>query len=333
MKWLWKGPLEGGITQSLIQKFLQDPFIFVIYYGLGLEEPEQHNQNLLWGNVMHKGLEIGLSRPEPIKDILPEIRGELVHEVKKYPYINASTIESVCEMLKLYDDKFKHTLEHIITEKQFKIKHQTRDNTVSLMGKLDLLGVSLETGHNVLGEHKCKGSYDKQLFRQEYHTDLQLNIYCFATKTYDIIYDNILIPETQWNCPARDMNERIEFWIHRLYHKQIYGSYPVAKKSFAWLDQLSCSIPPEEVRRYFDETVNPIIDRICDLYDYCSQPNFDPLKQECFNKLFYKNPLRLFDPARTDKYKRNNWTYLVGQITHDQLSPVGELFKELQGEG
>lgn len=33
MKWLWSGPIEGGITQSMIGMYLQDPYCFVLYYG------------------------------------------------------------------------------------------------------------------------------------------------------------------------------------------------------------------------------------------------------------------------------------------------------------
>jgi hypothetical protein len=332
MQWLWKGPLHGGITQSLIQKYLTNPYTFVLYYGLGLEEPEEYNQNLLWGNVMHKGLEIGLAKPTPIKEQIDNLRPELIEEAKKWPYINATTVPSVLEMLKLYNDSYKQQFNLCVTEQQFKIPHTTSGgNTISLMGKVDGLGY---VGDEItLIEHKCKGSYDKVLFRAEISYDLQLNIYCKANEVYKVVYDNILIPETQWNCPPRDMMERHEYYIQRLYHRQNYGSYPVAKKSFLWLDQLSYTMNPESIDFFFQETVDPICDQICELYDYCSQPKFDPLNRLCFNKNFFKRPLRLFDPAKTDKFKTSYWNFLAGQLPFEGLKPTQELFKELKGEG
>ncbi len=332
MQWLWKGPLHGGITQSLIQKYLTNPYTFVLYYGLGLEEPEEYNQNLLWGNVMHKGLEIGLAKPTPIKEQIDDLRPELMEESKKWPYINATTVPSVLEMLKLYNDSYKQQFNLCITEQQFKIPHTTSGgNTISLMGKVDGLGY---VGDDItLIEHKCKGSYDKVLFRAEISYDLQLNIYCKANQVYRVVYDNILIPETQWNCPPRDMMERHEYYIQRLYHKQNYGSYPVAKKPFLWLDQLTYTMNPESIDFFFQETVDPICDQICELYDYCSQSSFDPLNRLCFNKNFFKRPLRLFDPAKTDKFKTSYWNFLAGQLPFEGLKPTQELFKELKGEG
>lgn len=369
MQWLWKGPLNGGITQSLIQKYLTNPYTFVLYYGLGLEEPEEYNQNLLWGNVMHKGLEIGLASPKPIKEQIDTLRPELIEESKKWPYINTTTVPSVLEMLKLYNDSYKQKfllpgkeesnfsevvdyIENVVetptkfivkdsnyacvTERQFKIPHTTSGgNTISLMGKVDGLAwdYSSDTPVLTLIEHKCKGSYDKVLFRAEISYDLQLNIYCKANEVYKVVYDNILIPETQWNCPPRDMMERHEFYIQRLYHRQNYGSYPVAKKPFLWLDQLSYTMDKNSIDNYFQETVDPICDQICELYDYCSQPSFDPLNRLCFNKTFFKRPLRLFDPAKTDKFKTSYWNFLAGQLPFEGLKPTQELFKELKGEG
>jgi hypothetical protein len=361
MEWQWQGPLNGGITQSLIQKYLTNPYTFVLYYGLGLEEPEEYNQNLLWGNVMHKGLEIGLASSTPIKDQIEQIKPELIIEAKKWPYINTTTVSSVLQMLKLYNDDYKQQFYHSSlkitaneainssygvfkdfedsltynckTEQQFKILHRTNtNNIVSLMGKVDGIGIK-PCGTIVLIEHKCKGSYDKAQFRKEIHTDLQLNIYCKANKVNHYVYDNILIPETQWNCPARDMMERHDFYINRLYNTHNWGSYPVAKKSFMWLDQYTDQLPQEGIDDYFLRTVDPIIDQIVDLYNYCSEPSFDPFNPACFNKMYFNRPLRLFDPAKTDKFKMSYWNFLSGQIDKSGLVPTKELFKELKGEG
>jgi PD-(D/E)XK nuclease superfamily len=332
MEWKWKGPLDGGITQSLIGNFLTDPFTFVLYYGLGLEETYQLNQNLLWGNMMHKALELLLDKQDTRESLLPEIRAALVEEQKQWSYINITTLPSVMNMLLLYkeDIRFNHRFK---TELQFKIPYKTKNFEVSLMGKVDGVGPNIETQKRTLVEHKCKGSYDKQLFRQEYHTDLQLNIYCFCNEVYEVIYDNIIIPETQWNAPARQMMENATGYIDRLYKTHVYGDFPINKKSFMWLDQIPITMSVDEVSHYMKTTVNPIIDAICYLYEYTQSDYFNPFNPDCYNHLFYKKPLRLFDPSRTEKFKRNYWNYLTGQIDLTSLVPTQELFKELKGEG
>lgn len=332
MIWKWKGPLEGGITQSLISNYLIDPYTFVLYYGLGLEETSKLNQNLLYGNLGHLGLEIALRSKESIPTLLPEIKAAITQESKQWLYIDRGTIESVPRILSLYNESFKYEY-NLDTEVQFKIPHKTDIFEVSLMGKVDGIGPHLETSRKVLVEHKFKDSCDFQLFRKEIYTDLQVNIYCYANQVYDVIYDNILIPESQWNCPQPQTGERTPAWIERLYNTHTWGKFPVRKNKHEWLDQYKVTLLPEEVALYMKETVNPIIDNICILYDYCSSDSFDPLNPDCYNHLYYKKPLRLFDPSRTSKFQRNYWNHLTGQIPVEGLVQTTNIFKELKGEG
>lgn len=335
MQWKWKGPVEGGITQSLIQKFLECPYCFVLYYGLGLEESTILNQNLLWGNLFHKGLEIALPRKENMIDIMPEILTVLKEEQKQWPYINLSTIYSVRNMLLLYDESFKYEYDEIVTEKQFREQYRTKVRGVpcSLMGKIDGLATHEESGRRVLLEHKTKGYYDKMSFRHEAEEDVQVNLYCHITDVREIIYDNILIPETSWNAPQPHVGERMEHYINRIYKLHKFGNYPVEKNSLHWLDQYSFSLEEEEHQLFMKTVIDPQIEAITMLYDYTNNDSFDPHNPDCYNHLFHKRPLRMFDPARTDKFKKNYYNLLTDQIGLENLVPVKELFKELKGEG
>ena len=335
MQWKWKGPLLGGITQSLITNYLTDPYTFVLYYGLGLEETSRLNQNLMWGNLGHLGLEIALESKEPLATILPEIKAAITEEAAKWPYINRGTVESVPRMLLLYNEEFKYS-HNIETEVQFRIPHKTKNFEVNLMGKVDGQDKDKHLGRRIddlLVEHKCKDSCDFQLFRKEVKEDMQVNIYCYATEIYNVIYDNILIPESQWNCPQPQAQERTPSWIERIYNTHRGPKYPISKNKFDWLDQYKFILLPEEVDLYMKATVNPLIDQICMLYDYCSSYSFDPFNPECYNHLYYKKPLRLFDPSRTTKFQRSYWNHLTGQIPVEGLVQTTNLFKELKGEG
>jgi len=255
MKWKWAGPFDGGITQSMLGKYLQDPYCFVLYYGLGLEEPQPLNQNLMWGNMFHKALEHILPEPEQYSS-LPERKKEqlfvlLREEEKKYLQIQATTLYSVLEMLALYPDTYKQNYQ-IETEQEFRVEHNTGNHRVTLKGKIDGIGtrkpnidpttIPYDLGEHILVEHKTKESYDRNLFRAEVKLDLQLNQYLYAlnrTKSCNtVVYDNIRIPELQWNCPARQAGERHKAYIERLYHKAVYGDFPVKQKSFVSMEPL-----------------------------------------------------------------------------------------------
>jgi len=353
MQWKWRGPIDGGITQSLLSKYLQDPFSFVLYYGLGLEEPSQLNQNLIWGNMFHTLLEVTLQWPELYRDLSDEqkatVQQVLKEEESKYLSIDMTTIYSVQEMMKLYDDRYK-SLYTILTEQQFKLPYRTKNFPISLMGKID--GAGARNGNTtsdypmglsnseqyILVEHKCKGRHDKLQHRQEIHTDLQLNLYLHAMELAGkpcthVVYDILRIPEVQWNCPARQAGERHKFYIERLYNNCTpYKEYPVARNKIFWVDQHIFYHPQEKVTRYRKEVLDPIIDSLCYMYEYTLSDSFDPLNPDCYNHLFHKRPLRLFDPARTDSYKKDFYNYLTGQIDLDSLVPVPSLFKELEGE-
>ena len=339
MKWAWKGPLEGGITQSLIQKFEEDPFCFVLYYGLGLEEAAQENQNLIWGNAFHKGLEVGLRNPTRFRQFSEadwyEIRAAVTEDCKNFLHANRTTPYSVMNMLPMYNDGFKVFLppgRTIATEQQFKIPHHTGKYQVSLMGKKD--GIFLDDQDRLtLIEHKCKGSHDKVKLRQEIKHDVQVNLYCHASGARRVIYDVILIPEAQWKIPAARITEAPSAYINRIYHTATGDNLPISRNAHHWLDQYTFELSDSQIERVFTETINPIIDRICRLYEETQSDSFDPFNPECFSEIYYKRPIRFFDPARTTQFEKSYYQFLTGSITLEHLKPATHLFKELEGEG
>ena len=357
MQWKWKGPVDGGITQSLLGKYLQDPFSFVLYYGCGLEEPSATNQNLIWGNMFHLLLELSLPIPtlytQLPQETLDHLSKQLIDHEARYTHVEPTTLYSVQEMMKLYNDRYK-CYYSVATEKQFKFDYSTRNHKVSLMGKIDGIGTRYLTplplcdplppdwfgpDSPVLIEHKCKGFHDKLQHRQEIKTDLQLNLYLHAMQvlghtTDQVIYDIIRIPEVQFGCPERNIGERIPYYINRIYNTQKpYKEFPVAKNGFAWLDQHCFTHPESTVTEFRKITLDPIIDSLCYMYEYTLADSFDPFNPDCYNHLFHRRPLRLFDPARTEKFKKDYYNFLTGQLPIDGLVQVPHLFKELHGEG
>ena len=347
MKWLWPGPAAGGITQSMISTYLQDPYCFVLYYGLGLEEPTPTSQEILWGNIIHKGLEDLIEIPILSKDftefeweqILDSMKKESLKEIHTAP----TSYHSCAEMIKLYNDSYKTQYDKIETEKEFQIAHATRNFEVTLMGKMDGIADPNNTFYEsvntawtptdfcrTLIEHKSKGYFEHDQFRREIKHDLQVCLYCHASQARHVIYDVFVVPETQWSAPKRTEYERDAAYIKKLYHGSMYKTYPVSKNKPFWVYQMEFDITSDWIRDQFRSTINPIIDQICMLYDYTSSDSFDPHNPDCYNHLFYKKPLRVFDPAVTNKYKSRYWSFLIGELDITQLRVTPKLFKELK---
>jgi len=326
--WKWSGPLKGGITQSLINKYLVDPYSFVVYYGLGLEEPRTLEPNLIWGNVFHKVLETFLPEQKCFQEFSVDDWHRVMHiideELKYYPEADSCCKHSIWHMCHYYNDSYKVS-EELTTEIEFQIPHDTGTNKVSLMGKVD---VQLAVSKKII-DHKCKGFHDRASLRQEISKDLQMRVYTHATGYYDVIYDIIKIPDTQKIKPPRGTYERASSYVADLYTGKDWGDFPVARKTFAWLDQLSKRFEPEETLIYFKRTINPIIDSICELFEYCSGDGFDIENPDHYNRVFFEKPVRHFDAGTTAKYKPDLYEHRTGKLSLSDLKPVDKIFKEL----
>lgn len=330
----WQGPLIGGITQSLLSKFLECPYQFYIYAGLGLEEPKEPEPNLVWGDTFHRGLEHIIEIPYQLHEFTPEdwaTTQEVVehHLRDKWPMAPQTYCLSINHMLPLYDDSYKTEYGTFRTEQKLSHLHTTRTgNKVLLRGKADAVNVSNE----ILVEHKCKGKIDINQTYAESPYDLQVTMYSFILGTRTVIYDLVRIPDTQWSLPPKRQYESPKNYIKNLYFERAWGDFPVTKKKHLWLQQTTINLTDEQVELNMAEMVDPIIDKLCAYYDYVSDSNFDFQNPDHYNKLFYKTPIRHFDPARTASFKGPYWNHRVGALDLDCMVPVHSFYAELEDE-
>ncbi len=336
MKWL--GPLHGGITQSLINRFLECPYRFYLYAALGLEELGEPEPNLIYGDTAHKGLEHIIKRPYQIIDFTPDdwhdIDNEIDCHINNYwPMAPATFPVSIKRMIRLYDDSFKEEYGPFETEKEFAVPYTSiHGHKITLRGKIDALSTSSPYPTPCIGEHKFKGRFETKYIRQEIQVDQQLMIYCFVSGARQGIYDTIKIPDTQWAKPPKRERERPTSYINSLYDDREWGDYPISRKRHLWISQVPFTLEDSDIHQYFQETVDPLIDLICTWYDYVQQPGFDPENPKFYNRIFYKTPVRHFNPSNTENYKCNYYNYLTKQITINDLVPVKAFYAELKGE-
>lgn len=327
----WAGPLKGGVTQSLLTKFLECPYRFYLYAGLGLKEPEDPEPNLIWGDIGHKGLELLIEKPYERIEYTPEDWEEIYagideHAYRNWPEAPITFLPSIKQMLTLYDDSYKQQYGNFVTELKFNVEHTTpAGNTISLRGKVD----GYNEAHKVLVEHKCKGRIDIQQTMRETPTDLQVIVYSYVMGTRTIIYDLIRIPDTQWSLPPKTQYQNPVQYIKSLYDKRNWGDFPIFTKKHKWIQQVIVDLNDEHIEMCMAETINPLIDKLCIYWDYVSDPNFDYQNPAHYNHIFYKTPIRHFDPGRTQSYKCSYWNLLTDSIGMEDLVPVDSFYAEL----
>ena len=332
---LWKGPIEDGCTQSIINKFLQCPFRFYLYAILGLEEDTPPHPNLVWGDCYHVGLE-HLIQGDSLRDSQLAAINYLDKEYGEFrnwtddegkPLFNYESYrKSIPLMLSYYDTNIIQE-DNLITEDSFNVKFQG----YRFRGKRDV-----HAPDEAIGEHKAKKqiSIDPVLLKEEITQDLQCNIYMRISEVEKVYYDLIGIPESvKYGAPYKARNRTDAEYIQDCI---IGGDYkpnklfPICDNLHAWVHQSVHFIPHASQEKYWQQTVIPIVKRMHQWYDYVTDPNFDPNNPEHYNEVFFRMPVRIFLGSNTEKFKCEYHSYLTEQEEICNLREVSSMYKELE---
>jgi len=329
---VWKGPSDG-ISQSLISKFLECPFRFYLYAIKGVKDDQPPNLNLIWGNAFHKALETVLKhslnsdkpRKLPGDDYLLDVIKKDIEKCSEDTQVPNTIPFSILEMVKLYP--LPQEIGEIIPEQVFTYEYELNSGRkVKFRGKADGLGPTC------IVEHKCKGKFDAIQTLKETMWDMQTNLYCYVFGKEKVIYDLIRIPEAQYNGPKCRIMEDPKDFVYRIYNNYCGTVYPIKRFKKHWIDQLHIDLPFSQQLKVMDECIIPLCERIYDWYEYVTHPNFDIENPVWYNSLFYRTPVRHFDPSKTEHYKCSYWDYLVGDQELDCMIPVTSYYTELEEE-
>lgn len=192
---LWLGPCAegpmGGVTQSMINAFLEDRERFRVKYVLGLRPPAGFSHILEYGQMWHtceeahaKGVEWG----QPLRTYAESL-------MRKYPF-DQQAIEkwyNACRMqFPIYCDYWKKhkdvkTRTPLMQEQVFDVPYHLPSGRIArLRGKfdaVDLIGKDKNAGI-WLFENKTKGDVDEQQLRARLKFDLQTMMYLVALGLY-----------------------------------------------------------------------------------------------------------------------------------------------------
>ena len=330
----WAGPLEGGITQSLVSTFLTCPFQFYLYAYCGVEEVRPLDPNLIWGDILHKGLEM-MIKGRSLEDSINEM---YCYQLKEYPTAPATYRYTTRNMLALYPISKLEQYGPIETEvgidKPHVIPYPSHSNinyVIKMRGKVDMLA----TNRSMIGDHKGKGknAASPEAIKEEISQDFQMNYYAYAMgKITNWLYDIIRIPEALPRTPPRKVSETPEQWADRIFHTHTdtMHNFPIKKFPHFWINQIQHYQSEEAIDLYFARTVNPILQRIVAWWHHVTDPMFDPNNPACYNHIFYLSPIRNFNPTSTYSYKCRYHSFLIGKESFENLVPVKSFYPELE---
>lgn len=191
---LWQGPCApgplGGITQSMLVRFLSCRERFRLKYVCGLEPPDRWVKTLGYGNMWH-ACEEGLAAGTTDAHDDPFWRQKLAEHTRplynRYPTQRDELDKwwNVCNIQ--FPEYVKYWSTHpdvqnrtpLMQEQVFDVPYKLPSGrVVRLRGKFD--AVDLIDGGIYLQENKSKGDVDKQQIGRQLHFDLQTLMYSVA---------------------------------------------------------------------------------------------------------------------------------------------------------
>lgn len=197
---LWQGPCAegplGGITQSMLVRFLSCRERFRLKYVLGLEPPDRWNHRLGYGNMWHVCEEAAAKEVRHFSDGLggvdttlwsDNLRAHLEQQLSRYPFQSEEIVKwwNVCMVQ--FPEYVQYWSGHpdvkgrtpLMQEQVFDVPYALPSGrTVRLRGKFD--SVDLIDRGIYLQENKTKGDIDKVQVERQLKFDLQTMVYLIA---------------------------------------------------------------------------------------------------------------------------------------------------------
>lgn len=228
---LWRGPCApgplGGVTQSMLVRFMSCRERFRLKYVLGLEPPDTWTKTLGYGNMWHvceEALAKGYTL-EPVADegyIFDDLYLHVEKMFAKYP-LQREEIEKWCRVCKVqFPEYVKFWSEHpdvknrtpLAQERVFDVPYTLPSGrVVRLRGKNDSEDLIKDEitgpdGGLYLQENKSKGDIDKEQTERQLKFDLQTMMYLtsLSVEQFDEKWFDYPIKGVRYNVVRRPLS-------------------------------------------------------------------------------------------------------------------------------
>lgn len=329
---LWKGPEddsnEGGITQSLLSKFLCCRERFRVRVIEGLAANDQFNKNLEYGNMWHVCEEAFAAEPKTGRwavDLGSYCRGledryRFAHEeIMKWSTICKMQFPIYIQYWKKHPDVKERT--PLMQEYAFKVPYELPSGrTVYLRGKfdsVDLIGKGKDAAI-YLQENKTKSEVKVEVLKRQLTFDLQTMMYlvalrampsgivCGGSKTIaasiaGVRYNVIRRPLGSGRGSIKRHEARgskpEESWEH--FFNRLKDDY-LEKEPECYFERFKSEILPEHYECFEKTFLQPCLEQLCDWYDevrfeYTGTGGAHPVANS-WNYANYRLPFGIYNP-------------------------------------
>lgn len=288
---LWQGPcaegLLGGVTQSMLVRFLSCRERFRLRYILGLEPPDKWNHRIGYGNMWHVCEEVHASGVGDWRTHLGHYtwsQGQTypLQREEIYKWSNVCTVQFP-EYVSYWESHpdVKNRIP-LMQEQVFDIPYSLPSGrVVRLRGKfdsVDLIGDSI-----YLQENKTKGDIDKVRIERQLKFDLQTMMYLTAM----IEADTELMPAypvkgVRYNVVRRPLSggvgnikphaakftktKAIPAETDEQFYERLRRDY-IAEDPGYWFFRIKAEISGWDIQVFRDTCLNPLLETVCDWYE------------------------------------------------------------------
>jgi hypothetical protein len=299
---LWAGPCAdgplGGVTFSMLSKWLSCRERARVRYVLGLSGADQFNHRIEYGSGWHAGEE-AFTAGKPWQEGVMAYYAGLYEkyptqraQVEHWYNVTLAQFPHYVEYWSSHPDVVKRT--PLLQEQVFDVPYKLPSGrTVRLRGKWD--GVDLIDGGIYLAEHKTKGEIDEREVKRQLTYDLQTMLYIVTLTEKQngpaSSVNALLCPEGKPSVtPIRGVRYNVirrplSGGRHTIKKHEPTAKNPAGESDESFYARLSeriggdpefffmrwtVAVSPEDVRRFRRECLDPILENVAHWYDVVS---------------------------------------------------------------
>lgn len=318
---LWKGPVDDGLTFSLLNKWLECRERFRLKVIEGLSEEEGFNHSIEFGNMWHEAEEAFAQG----KDWELAMRLRHAKWRANYQGYDAEVNKwfQVCKVtFPLYIAYWKNhpvetQREHLLTEQTFRVLYTLPSGRkLTLRGKWDGVLSVKQRKRLLLQENKSKGTIDEEGMTKTLHENLQTMMYCIAfdlayvpdegvinaggkqlkvplgsdgkpPKLDGILYNVVRRPLSD-KYPIRQRKTETESQFYQRLAEDIRTSSfrndkPLQKSEYFHRWQID--LKPKDLTQFRHRVLDPILEQFMDWWEWIKVDPFDPWRARTYGEL------------------------------------------------
>jgi hypothetical protein len=330
--WLWKGPLEDGITRSMLQKFMLCPERFRIQMQEGLKAVQEYNKEMEYGTIFHNYLETHNNKTNTLNtklsdEYIEELIDKYAEHEEEIRFQSALAKQQAISYFKHWNtsEKKRHYIAH---EKEFDIPYTTRfGSKVRLRGKIDAV---FKDGKSIyIQETKTAGKYNLAFILQSLPYNLQPMLYTTALQALSIpvdglCYNIIRRPLSDQRAIRRKAKESARDFIKRTFDTYEGSStlYPINKHPDQWFHRLHCTISPQEILSFRQRVLDPWLHKLALWYE-----DLNKFSSPWDSPLHYMLPFGIYNSIANGY--GGDYLELITCGSYENLYTTNNLFPEL----